>query len=495
MAGSNAEPVEEIELKLELAPVDAHKIIESAFASEPSEIRHLHSIYFDTPDFDLFHAGLLLRVRRSGEKRIQTVKASGGAAAGVFARPEWERPVADDMPVLNDSTPVKAALGDRITSLGPAFTVDVERTTWLLDDDGATMEIALDRGTVQAGDRATPICEIEIELKKGKAAALFALARRLNAVAPVRPSIHSKAERGYRLLQKSRKAYKGEPPILTADMNAAEAFQQIARTCLQQYRLNEMVLLEERQPDAVHQARVSLRRLRSAFSIFRHLFADDMADRLREDLRWLANEMGDARNLDVLIARSGSEIVAERLRDAYDAAYLQVETAIASERSRTLLLDLAQWLQEGEWLFLEDTRPHREQPVKIFAMNTLDRCRRKVKKGGRDLKNTDDETRHELRKQGKKLRYTAEFFSSLFTEKTETADRKRFLSILEDVQDHLGHLNDLATTPLILQQYHLDDLPEAEKLLDDGRKKSLHAAADSHAELVAAPPFWRRGAA
>ena len=57
----------------------------------------------------------------------------------------------------------------------------------------------LDCGEVVAGERRSPVCEIELELKSGDPAALFAFARRIDAVVPIRLGVLSKAERGYGL--------------------------------------------------------------------------------------------------------------------------------------------------------------------------------------------------------------------------------------------------------------------------------------------------------
>ncbi len=112
---------DEIELKLELT-ADAAAQIEASglLAGDPETARHT-SIYFDTPDRHLSKAGLSLRIRRSGRKRVQTVKADGASAAGLFARAEWERPLKDDTPVLDDSTPIRAMLGDAADAIAPAF--------------------------------------------------------------------------------------------------------------------------------------------------------------------------------------------------------------------------------------------------------------------------------------------------------------------------------------------------------------------------------------
>lgn len=105
--------------------------------------------------------------------------------------------------------------------------------------------------------------------------------------------------------------------------------------------------------------------------------------------------MGDARDLDVLVARSGGEEIRARLEAARADAYDQAEMVLASPRARSLMLDLSEWLALGAWLTLPPGEEIREQPAQDFAAKALDRFRRKVKKGGRDLADINDSARHE----------------------------------------------------------------------------------------------------
>lgn len=175
------------------------------------------------------------------------------------------------------------------------FSVHVKRHRWNVTEGDATVEVVVDLGNVVAADREAPLCEIEFESKAGSPAALFALAREVDRTTPVHLGVLSKAERGYRLLGPAPGAIKASAIPLTPDMSAASAFAQIATGCLRQFRLNEIALGWSRDAEVLHQARVSLRRLRALFSIGKPLFQDSRFDHLREELRWFAGETGDAR--------------------------------------------------------------------------------------------------------------------------------------------------------------------------------------------------------
>lgn len=81
--------VDEIELKLEITPETFELVASCGVLPHDFTTAKQISIYFDTPAQTLRKAGLTLRIRRCNEKRIQTVKADGASAAGLFARSEW----------------------------------------------------------------------------------------------------------------------------------------------------------------------------------------------------------------------------------------------------------------------------------------------------------------------------------------------------------------------------------------------------------------------
>lgn len=483
--------VEEIELKLELTPDDASALEAAQLFGKESNVRQLSTTYFDTPGQDVKQAGFSLRIRRVGRTLVETVKANGNNAAGLFARPEWERKVKCETPLLDESTPLAAILGDNANQLTAIFTVSVKRRTWNMTVAGAAIEIVLDRGKIVAGDRETPICEVELEHKGGPLPELFALARKVDAIVPARLGVLSKGQRGYRLLAPAVAAAKADRIALDTDLDAAEAFQHIGQACLRHFRLNEQHLLKHHDPEVLHQARVALRRLRSAFSIHKAMCDDRDFARLGDELRWLQAELGRARDLDVLLGRAPRGRIHDSIDQARNEAYAAVDKALASARTRTLMIDLAEWISSGDWLRLPATEEVRKQPARQFAANTLDRFRRKVKKGGRHIDTIDDEARHEVRIAAKKLRYSAEFFAALYDRKGQVARHKRFVAALNDLQDQLGALNDLVTAREILNRLGLKNDPASAALLaSEDKPDLLKAAADACDNMIEGKRFW-----
>lgn len=440
---------DEVELKFDVEPASVEQLRATPVLA--AAIAHNHdseSLYFDTPEGALRKAGISLRVRRSAGRNVQTAKRKSGNAAGLFVREEWEADVPRFALDLGAFAPglVRRLIGkaDR-SALAPQVRTRFTRTSWQIEHRGSQIEVVLDEGMVSAGRKRSPLIELELELKQGKPAALFDLAEEIGRAAPLRLGTLSKNERGYALAEGwlGRPA-KADPVQLDPGMSEGEAFRAIASACLRHFRLNEIALLAARDPDALHQARVALRRLRSALTLFRHTVRGKDYQHLREELRWFAGQLGEARNLDVLLAEDAPPPfcedagLRETLREEREAAYDRVMAAIDSDRARFLVLRLALWLELGGWRF----KPRAEGNVRALATHQLERQWRRVRRRGAELGALDADSEHQLRIDIKKLRYAAEFLASLYPAKAEAARSRNFIAALKELQERLGVAND-----------------------------------------------------
>ncbi len=483
----------EIELKLQTDPLGIAKLLADPLVADAEpKSRDQLSTYFDTDAHALRKAGLSLRIRRIGERRIQTIKTEGANAASLFARGEWEQDVDSDQPQLAD---VAALLGDALRERQPQpiFTVAVNRTSIVHIDGANRIELVADQGRVSADGRESPICEIELELLDGDRAALFALASTIAARIPLKLGILTKSDRGYALLGDAEKpSVKAEPIRLSRDIDSAALFEAIAGSCLRQFRLNEDKLLATGAPEALHQARVGLRRLRSALSIFKAMLAGAELDRFQAELRDLAGLLGKVRDVDVMIAKLDDPQALERLNAAREARYESVVAALGSKAVRTLMLDFVAWVAIGPWRDADANADIRATPALEFATITLDRMRRRIKRRGRHLARLDEDSRHRVRIAGKKLRYAAEFFAALYPGKKAHRRREAFLDAIEDLQTQLGHLNDLASGRALFDELGIAD---AETILAASKKgdpaRLLPKAEDAHERLIDVKRFWR----
>lgn len=260
------------------------------------------------------------------------------------------------------------------------------------------------------------------------------------------------------------------------------AFQGIALSCLHRFERNRDLLAHTGDAEALHQARVALRQLRSALSVFREIVADERFEYLRGELRWLAGATNEARDLDALIARMDD--VPAPLEQARKRACSLATKALASPRAERLLCEMVDWLANGVWL---EVRNPRDQTAASFASASLDRLRDKLGKKGRHLRSLDDGGLHEARIAAKKLRYAAWFFSGLFHGDKAERRAKRFIEAMRALQDRLGEVQDLAIAPATLKRLQI---PRALwPRLPDRRKLVNRASADLERALEC-EPYW-----
>lgn len=441
----------EVELKFDVETGGSAAIRRAApLRDSPSEQGDHDTLYFDTKEGALRKAGISLRVRKSGDRFVQAIKRKKASAAGLFVRQEWESDVerfAVD-PKAFAGTPVKRLLDSSGNGdLVPLIRTRFSRTAWTIEIGGSRVEVALDEGKISSGKKQAPLGELELELIEGKPEALFALAESIGAAVPLRLGVMSKAERGFALAEgRLGKATKAEPSPIRPDCTEAEAFHAIAHACLRHFRLNEKILLERDDVEALHQARVALRRLRSALSLFRPTVRGKEYQALREELRTFAQQFGDARNLDALLARlkksdHEDETLREQLLQARAKAYDKVARTLRAKATSQLMLRLALWIETGAWRF----RARGAQDVGGLAAEQLEKRWRKICRHGDRLSAMDEEARHQLRIEVKKMRYAAEFLAPLHAGKPLSARRDRFVTALKALQERLGELNDAWT--------------------------------------------------
>lgn len=481
--GKHAKQPREVELKLELPSAQAGQIGEHPLLRGVGyENSRLEARYFDTPAFDLSKSGFSLRVRNDGDRFVQTLKQTA-TGAGVFDRAEWESVVDGFRPdaAALQQTPLRRRrrLFRQLEQVGRSV---IERTSWQLSRDGCVIEIALDQGRVEAGRRRQLIAELELELKDGETARLFELSEHFAHCVPLRIGVLSKAQRVERLaLGKHGSAAKAADIELDSDWSVARSFSAIAQSCLRHFRLNEALIVERSDSAALHQGRVSMRRLRAALSLFGTAITDSRLPALKRELKWFTSSLGDGRDIDVFLKRYDDDLSRSdrrKLRSAREAAYAAAHSAIESDRFRELMLRFAQWVETGDWR----RSPKARATVKPFASRRLDRQWERVHAGGLSLASLDEEQQHRFRIEVKKMRYAVEFLGSLF----DKTDVRKFTKSLEAMQECLGDLNDLVTARALAAAHALDFEPGDKPAEPEELSKTLK----SFARLNRLGRFW-----
>jgi len=457
----------EIELKLlvasdRLADFNDAPII-AANARNKGTRKHLKALYYDTPKRALQRSGLSFRVRQSGARFTQTVKAE--LANDPLRRGEWEASVpsfAPDIALALPFIPEKLRADLERHPLEAVFTTDIRRHQRMVDLPSGTVEIAFDQGQLISGDRSLPVSEIELELKSGSPSAILELALRLAEHGAVKASIRSKSARGFDLAADKPPAAP-KPPKLRLDPSISldEAFSEILRSCLTHLLQSLPAAEDGRDPEGMHQLRVALRRLRSALDLMRSVVSLNKLDLMRAEAKWLAGSLSGARDWDVFrqetlrTVADGCPSVAgfdtlgaladERRAASYDKARL----ALADRRCSYFVIGLGAWIEARGWRseVAPEGLAQLAEPAINFARNILSAQHAKVLKRGRKFKSLPTEERHRVRLAAKKLRYVADFLLPLCGHSKST---RRFSRRLADLQQELGIYNDMATTTSLL---------------------------------------------
>lgn len=202
--------------------------------------------------------------------------------------------------------------------------------------------------------------------------------------------------------------------------------------------------------EGIHQMRVAVRRWRATLSALAPFFPQGPRCMASNELRWIADALSEARNLDVfasaVLAPARAALPAasefERLAIAVDrrrwTAHAEARTAIRSARYSASVRTLANWLDGREWRADGDAELLR-RPIPEMAPMLLSQRYRQAKKRGGSFAKQSEEERHRLRIALKKLRYTAELLGDLY----EPATTTEYIRRLKQLQDDLGGINDV----------------------------------------------------
>lgn len=409
MPGTRAAHHREVERKFDVTeetPTPAFTGVAGVARVEQWPVQALEAVYFDTSAQDLARRKITLRRRTGGVDAGWHLKLP----AGPDARTEVRLPLggADDEVPAELAEMVRAVVRGR--PLAPVARISTTRVVYLLHgDDGAVAAEFCDdhvtASTFQPGTGEQRWREWEIELRAADpdATLLDRLSGRLVDSGATPAGHGSKLARAL-----------GSPPA-DALADPDPLLQAVAEQVEQLPVIEHAVRADA--DDAVHQMRVTIRRIRSLLRAEPNWFTDSRA--IDADLRWLAGVLGTARDAEVLAQRYRRALdrmapqlvrgrVVERLvggaEEAYRAGWAESVAAMDSPRYRQLLDRL-------ETLAAESTAgdPGDRSPGTIRAAYRRVRKAAKatrVSGAGRD-RARQDVALHRIRKAAKRLRYTA----------------------------------------------------------------------------------------
>jgi CHAD domain-containing protein len=434
----------------------------------------LDATYFDTDDLRLAREGITLRRRVGGDDEGWHLKLPVSVSDGAGVREELHRPL--DSAEGDDISPeLRHLVGALVRSdrLAPVATLRTERRTfrlWVADPQAAEdeaeqhMAVALLTDDVVSvldndGTMAARFRELELEDLPEVDEALASdtaerVSQRLVAAGALGGEFVSKAVRALGPFAAAPPEVP-EPAPVTPAMPARDAVRAHLARHTRRLRAADMMVRRD-QPDAVHQMRVSARRLRSGLRVFRPLLDREWADALRDDLAWVAGELGDYRDTEVLLERLEQHL--DRLPPGVDPqpARAHVEKVLTARldaaRDRALaMLDSPRYHELHMRLVHASADPVTTEVADLPGSTVVPPLvegawKALAKKAGRLLADevklpggAPDEEWHEARITAKKARYAAEAAAPVFGPEAAT-----FAKQLARVTEVLGEHQDAA---------------------------------------------------
>ncbi|HEX5682713.1 MAG TPA: CHAD domain-containing protein [Ideonella sp.] len=489
----------ELELKFQV-PRTSLAAVRRALSAGKTQRLHLQARYHDTADGLLAAHSLALRLRQEGRAWMQTLKGSTGHLAQREEHDVALGAVGRGGPSLDVQRHHDSAIGQALlrllqehpeAELQQVYATDVWRTHRVLSRSGARIELALDEGCIIAGNAKHPLCELEFELKSGPPAALFELAQAWSERHGLWLDSVSKAQRGQLLARGLAFAepVKAGTPTIDRKTGAAHTLAQIVNGCLAQVLPNASeVAAGCPTPEHVHQLRVGLRRLRTAWRELTELAPMEWpaADAQAVDTAFAA--LGAARDDQVVGGHITARLQAAgapwpQWPAAADAPALPAATVQDAAFQRALIGLLA-YTHDALHQPDDTGAPH------ALIAKRLQHLHGQLTKAAKRFEALPVAEQHRVRKRLKRLRYLAEFAAPLY----RRPDVDKYLRALRPAQDALGQHNDEAVAEAAYRRVTAEE-PRAwfaVGWLLGQQAESARQCAQALRQVADAPPFWRQ---
>jgi CHAD domain-containing protein len=487
----------EVELKFDVEagtePPDLRALPGVVGAREP-ETFTLDATYFDTENLDLAGNKITMRRRTGGyDAGWHLKRPADTAGARRELRVGFDEAPDNDTPPAALIDPVRVLV--RTRPLIPVAAISTQRTVTILlgEGDEPIAELAADLVTARSllpGGHTQQWSEWEFELlgDSGNARLLKAATRTLTKAGAREPSSVSKLAR----------AIGSTPAVSTAvpELGKHPTALDLVLTNLTVHR-NSLIEWDPKvrvdADDAVHQMRVSSRRLRSVLTGFKEVLDAEKTAHLNGELRLLARILGDARDSEVQIGIDVSllegEDVSDALREAligqeradHDRAVQVAHRAMNSNRYFALLDAIDELIADPP------TGPRADDTAEVAADRSIRRSRRRIRREQNLLASLPEgsdewfEQLHVVRKKAKRLRYRADAVAALGKSRHERAGKvaKVIQSALGDVND--ARLNRKRIAELVAQAQSGSLALEPRDLFVLGRVDARQTAAIDHA--------------
>ena len=407
---------------------------------EPIESRVFTSTYFDTADRRMFRRGVTLR-RRVEQGRSQwqlrlpqengrlEVEADGGP-----------------VPPIEIYELLTAYLGGR--KLGPAATMRTRRQGVRVRNGHGEADVSADQVVILEGAHEVDAFEeLEVELIVGDDTLLHALERRLHDAGARDGGTEVELERALGSMPRvaEERPARDAPPLEHLLFQIRTQYEAIVR--------NDPGVRLAVDPEAVHDMRVATRRLRAMLRAAADMVEPEWSEPLRDELKWLAGELGPLRDADAVPEdlraetsgfqgddRRGADRLVELVEEDRRAAHARAIAALRGERYLALLQELERAARA----------PHvrsAEVALEGIARTEFRKLRDEARRISAD---SSDHEVHALRIRGKRARYAAELAETAVGKRA-----RRFLEHAKRFQDVVGEHQDA-----VVAEEHLRQLAE-----------------------------------
>jgi CHAD domain-containing protein len=419
----------------------------------------LEATYFDTADRRLSRAGLTVH-RRTGGDAAGWVVEIPGADGGASVR----------LPAGRSAVTVPAAIrklvwaSTRGADLHPLARVVTEGTTLDLVDTGGNPVVTITDERV-TGSRLTAVADAQtaeppattwrvVSIATDVAAWRDAIAAALHRSGATTADDRSDLARVLADTDASHPLSEPDPqPFFgpaSPDSSAGVVVLRYVGQQLEQILGNDPRVRVDG-AGSVHRMRVASRRLRSALDTFRPVLNSGAVKPLRTELKWLAGELGAARDAEVMRDRMGSALRAEdrqvhvgplgdavdtEMDQVYRTAHAGLLRALDSARYHRLVLALHDLCVHPPMTAKADRPARRVLPRR--AARAYRRLKALVEAAAEASTSAERDVRlHEARKAAKKARYAAEALTEFFGNPAA-----RFAAAMEILQEELGEHQD-----------------------------------------------------
>jgi CHAD domain-containing protein len=242
---------------------------------------------------------------------------------------------------------------------------------------------------------------------------------------------------------------KADYRVVGKGMTPAEAFRAVCAACVQHVEANRHGGLAAVDPEYLHQMRVALRRLRTAFEVFADAVPEAVASPLIGELRWLSRALVRARDWDVFIAATLKPAMSARprhrglraLRVASESLAAEARSAahraLESRRYYALMRSLRALSYDADG---GPAGTVRALPMRVRALAVISPMYIKARKRGRKLARLGVKDLDRLRNAVRRLRYGLLFLEPILPE----ARARALAGTAEALQESLGGIKDCA---------------------------------------------------